>query len=429
FGLALAGSMVPTGHLSRKFVRESDLCGGGSTVIGTAMKSTPQYAAFLNGISIHTNDYDDSQMALGNRVSGMLMHPTVTALPPAFALGEPAGISGKDLMLAYHLAVEVECKIAQALSPRSYESGFHTTGVVGPFGAVTAGVKLRGLDQDECLNAFGIAGAEGAGLQANLGTMTKPFHAGHACQSGIVATSLAALGWTATHEALEAPGGFFHAYGGVYDPGYLLNKLGSPWTFANPGVSIKEYPCGVLQQPGMDEMLRLVRQYKITPDQVESVDVGTNEPAYSVLIRHDPQDGLESKFSMEFCLTMMLLEGKAGLSQFTDAVVRRPDVQAMIHRIHYHPSAAAAAGGLNKMTTIIQIHLKDGRTISGRGVYAKGSPEHPMSFADEAEKFRGCADFVHWPREKAEKIIETVRGLEAVSDIRQLTPLLSSVEG
>ncbi len=426
FGLALAGSMVTTGHISRKYVSELRLCGGNSTVIGTSMKAMPQYAAFLNGISIHTNDYDDAQKALGNRVSGMLMHPTATALTPAFSLGEPAGISGKDLMLAYHLGVEVECKIAQAISPRSYENGFHTTGVVGPFGAVTASAKLRHLNEDECLNAFGIASAEGAGLQANLGTMTKPFHAGHACQNGIVATDLAALGWTATHEALEAPGGFFHAYGGTYDPGYLLNKLGSPWTFADPGLSIKEYPCGVLTQPGMDEILRLIRQYKITPDQVEIVDVGTNEPAYSVLIRHDPQDGLQSKFSMEFCMAIMLLEGKAGLQQFTDAVVLRTDVQAMIHRVRYRPSAAAAAAGLNKMTTIIEIHLKDGRTVSGRAAYAKGSPAHPMSFEDEADKFRGCADFVHWPHQKTEKIIESVRRLESVPDIRQLTPLLSA---
>ena len=426
FGLALAGSVVTSGHLAREYVRGRKVCGGSSSVIGTAMKVTPEFAALLNGIAIHANDYDDSQMALGNRVSGMLMHPTVSALPPSFALGEPDGISAKDLMLAYHLAVEVECKIAQAISPRCSQNGFHITAVVGPFGATSAAAKLRHLDENECLNAFGIAGSEGAGLQANLGTMTKPFQAGTSGKSGIIATDLAALGWTATREALEAPGGFFHAYGGTYDPGYLLNKLGNPWTFANPGIAIKEYPCGVLTQPGMDEMRRLIRKYKITPDQVESVDVSTNAPAYNVLIRHDPQTGLEAKFSMEFCLAIILLEDKAGLLQFTDAVVRRPDVQAMIHRVHYRPSAAAAAAGLNKMTTLIQIHLKDGRTISGRAEFAKGSPDHPMSYEDVADKFRGCAEFAHWPSAKTEKVIQTVRDLESVSDIRQLTPLLSA---
>jgi 2-methylcitrate dehydratase PrpD len=353
------------------------------------------------------------------------MHPTVTALPPAFAVGEPDGISGKDLMLAYQLAVEVECKIAQAISPRCYEDGFHTTGVVGPFGATAAGVKLRKLDDEKCLNALGVAGSEGSGVKVNFGTMTKPFHAGHAAESGLVATDLAALGWTAAHDVLESPGGFFHAYGGSYDPGYLMNKLGNPWTFADPGVSIKPFPCGSLTHPGMDTMLSLIKANNITADQVESVDVGTNSRSYNTLYRHDPQTGLQAKFSMEFCMAILLLERKAGLAQFTDAVVRHPDVQAMIRRVHYHPSAEANAAGYNKMTTIIHIHLKDGRTISGRADFAMGSPAHPMSFDDVADKLRGCAEFAHWPKEKTEKLIESVRHIEAVPDIRQMTPLLS----
>ncbi|HVB97755.1 MAG TPA: MmgE/PrpD family protein [Candidatus Dormibacteraeota bacterium] len=429
FGLALAGSAATTGHLSRKYIDSLCPCpsSGQATVAGTAMKANPRFATFLNGISIHAFDFDDTQLALGkDRVYGLLMHPTVTALAPAFALAEAEGKSGKDLMLAYQLGVEVACKIAQAISPRSYEDGFHTTGVCGPFGATAAGLKLLGLDLDQSLNAFGVAGAEGSGLTVNFGTMTKPFHAGHAGESGIVAVDLAALGWTAAHDILEAPGGFFHAYGGSYDPGYILNKLGNPWTFANPGVSIKPFPCGSLTHPGMDEMLRLIRQNNITPGEVESVDVGTNRHSYDTLIRHDPQTGLEAKFSMEFCMAILLLERKAGLTEFTDAVVRRPDVQAMIRRVHYSVSPVAEAAGFNKMTTIIHIHLKDGRTISGRADFAKGSPQYPMSYDEVADKFRGNADFAHWPKDKTEKIIETVSKLESVADVRELTPLLSA---
>lgn len=430
FGLSLAGSAAATGRLSREYIRSLGPCGGKATVAGTAMKASPRFAAFLNGISIHAFDYDDTQLALGkDRVYGLLMHPTVTALPPAFALAEPEGSSGKDLMLAYHLGVEVECKIAQAISPRCYENGFHTTGVCGPFGAAAAGLKLRHLNLDQCLNAFGVAGAEGSGLRENFGTMTKPFHAGHAAESGIVAVDLAALGWTAAQNILEAAGGFFHAYGGSYDPEYIVGRLGSPWTFADPGVSIKPYPCGSLTHPGMDEMMRLIRQNNITAGEVESVDVGTNSRCYNTLIRHDPQTGLEAKFSMEFCLAILLLERKAGLGEFTDAVVRRPDVQAMIRRVHYHVSPVAEAAGYNKMTTILDVHLKDGRTISGRADFARGSPQHPMSYDDVADKFRGCADFAHWPKQKTEKIIAAVRTLESVPNVGALTPLLSASNG
>ena len=429
-GLSLAGSVADSGHISREFIRNSDLCGGSSTVSGTSMKAPPRFAAFLNGISIHAFDFDDTQLAVGpGRVYGLLMHPTVTALPPALALGEVGAVSGKDLMLAYHLGVEVECKIALAISPRSYHS--HITGICGPFGSAAAGIKLRKLDENQSLNAFGVAATAGGGLRTNFGTMTKPFHAGHAAEGGLVAVDLAALGWTASHTVLEAPGGFFNAYGGAYEfePDFLTRQLGNPWVFASPGVSIKPFPCGSLTHPGMDEMLRLIRQYNITPQQVESVDVGTNRFALGSLIHHDPHTSLEAKFSMEFCLAILLIERKAGLSQFTDAVVNRPDVQAMIHRIHYSASSAAASAGLNTMSTIIHIHLKDGRTISGHAEYALGSPQHPMTYEQVADKFRGCAEFAHWPKEKSEKIIEMVRTLESVDDIRPLSSLLSAEKG
>ncbi len=425
-GLSLAGSVAASGHISREFIRNSNLCGGSSTVSGTAMKAPPRFAAFLNGVSIHAFDFDDTQLVVGpGRVYGVLMHPTVTALPPALAAGELAGVSGKELMLAYHVGVEVECKIALAISPRSYH--FHITGICGPFGSAAAGIKLQKLNEVQSLNAFGVAATAGGGLRANFGTMTKPFQAGHAAEGGLVAVGLAALGWTASHTVLEDTGGFFNAYGGPFEfePDFLTKQLGNPWVFASPGVSIKPFPCGSLTHPGMDEMLRLIHKYNITAQEVESVDVATNKIALQSLIHHDPHTGLQAKFSMEFCLAILLLERKAGLNQFTDAVVNRPDVQAMIHRIHYHGSSAAASAGLNTMNTIIHIHLKDGRTISGQAEYALGSPQHPMSYEQVADKFRGCAEYAHWPKDKSEKIIDAVHTLESMSDIRQLTSLLS----
>lgn len=429
-GLSLAGSKAESGRIAREFIRASGLCEGNSTVAGTTSKVPPRFAAFLNGISIHAFDFDDTQLATGpGRVYGLLMHPTVTALPAALAVGEQTGISGKDLMLAYHIGAEVECKIALAISPHSYHS--HITGICGPFGSAAAGIKLLKLDQNQSLNAFGVAATAGGGLRTNFGTMTKPFHAGHAAEGGLVAVELAALGWTASHTVLEAPGGFFNAYGGAYEfePDFLTRQLGNPWVLTNPGVSIKPYPCGSLTHPGMDEMLRLIHQHDIMPQEVESVDVGTNEFALGSLIQHEPHTSLEAKFSMEFCLAILLTERKAGLSQFTDAVVARPDVQAMIHRIHYSASSAAASAGLNTMSTIIHIHLKGGRTISGHAEYALGSPQHPMSYEQVADKFRDCAEFAHWPKDKSEKTIETVRTLESIPNIRQLTSLLSAEKG
>jgi 2-methylcitrate dehydratase PrpD len=129
---------------------------------------------------------------------------------------------------------------------------------------------------------------------------------------------------------------------------------------------------------------------------------------------------------MEFCMAILLLERRGGLTEFLDEVVNRPDVQDMIRKVHFgvHPEAEAA--GYDKMTTILDIRLKDGRTVSGRADFGKGSPVNPMSYDETADKFRGCARFANWDAERTEHIVETVRRLEELESTRELTRLLVS---
>jgi len=425
FGLALAGSASSFAPLVRKYV-QSVSCEGKASLIGTDMKSSPRFAAFANGVSIHADDFDDTQLsASSDRVYGLLTHPTVSVLPPAFALGELGRRSGKDLMVAYHVGVEVECKIAEAISPRHYNDGFHSTGTCGSFGSAAACARLRGLNALQTAYALGVAAAEAGGLRDNFGTMTKPFQAGHAAENGTVAADFAAIGWTAGNDILEAPSGFFHAAGGSFDPGSIVARLGKPWTFVSPGVSIKPFPCGSLGHPAMGEMLRLIRQYDIKPGDVDKVDVGANHSMTNALLDHHPKTGLEGKFSMEYGISILLLMRKAGLGEYTDAVVQRSDVQAMIPRVNFYVDPEAEKAGFDKMTSIIKIHMKDGKIISGRAEFAKGSPANPMSYDEVADKFRGCAEFAKWPSEKTEAIIESVKSLEHLSDVSSLTSKLA----
>src|ERR1700722_10221108 len=146
FGLALAGSASVMAPLVRQYVKSFGVADEKASIIGTGTKSHPRFASFANGVSIHADDFDDTQLAAAkDRIYGLLTHPTVAVLPPAFALCELGKRSGRDLMLAYHVGVEVECKIAEAISPRHYDEGFHTTGTCGSFGSAAACTKLRGL--------------------------------------------------------------------------------------------------------------------------------------------------------------------------------------------------------------------------------------------------------------------------------------------
>jgi 2-methylcitrate dehydratase PrpD len=421
FGLALAGSVAQSGRLVETYLGSLGLGAGPSTVIGTALKVPARFAAFANGVAIHADDFDDTQLAVAkDRVYGLLTHPTAPCLPAALANAEALGRTGADAMLAYHIGLEVECKIAEAIHPRHYQEGFHATGTCGVFASAAASARLRGYDLDKTLRALSIAASQSAGLRENFGTMTKPFHAGRAAEAGVVAADFAALGWTATDKILEAPRGFFRAAGGGYDAGAISGKLGNPWVFDSPGVSIKPHPSGSLTHPGMTLMLRLIHEHGIKADQVERVDVGTNSNMPNALIHHRPRDELQAKFSMEFCMAILLLDGKAGLPQFTDETVHRPDVQAMIGRINFHIHPEAEAAGYDKMTTIIDIRLKDGRAIGGRADFGKGSPADPMSYEEVADKFRGCTEQARWPAEKSEAIIAGVRRLERLGDIGEL---------
>ena len=231
FGLALAGSASVMGPIARQYVQSFGSSDMKASIIGTGMKAHPRFAAFANGVSIHADDYDDTQLAAAkDRIYGLLTHPTVGVLPPAFAICEFGHRSGKDLMVAYHVGVEVECKIAEAISPRHYDEGFHTTGTCGSFGSVSACARLRGLNVLQTTYALGIAATEGGGFRDNFGSMTKPFQAGHAAENGTVAADLAALGWTAADNILEAPLGFFQAEGGGFDPDAIVGRFGKPWT-------------------------------------------------------------------------------------------------------------------------------------------------------------------------------------------------------
>lgn len=424
-GLALSGSVAETGRLARRHLGELGLGEGAASVIGSNLKVAPRFAAFVNGVGIHADDYDDTQLAVAkDRVYGLLTHPTAPALPAALAMGEATDADGAAVMLAYHIGVEVECKIAEAINPRHYQTGFHATATCGTFAAAAASARLMMLDREATARALSIAGSQSAGLRENFGTMTKPFHAGRASECGVSAAQFASYGWTATDKILEAPRGFFSAAGGGYDAKAIDGMLGAPWTFVEPGISIKPHPSGSLTHPGMTEMARLIEEHQIRAADVKRVRVGTNHNMPNALIHHRPTDELQAKFSMEFCMAILLLEGKAGLHEFTDEVVNRPDVKAMIEKVDFVVDDIAEAAGYDKMTTIIDIDLVDGRRISGRADFGKGSPSNPMSFAEVATKFHECASFAKFDRSKADRIVDIVADLEKLASIRTLMDLL-----
>ena len=172
-------------------------------------------------------------------------------------------------------------------------------------------------------------------------------------------------------------------------------------------------------------MLDLTGEHDIRPEQVRRVRVGTNQNMPNALIHHRPKTELNAKFSMEFCMAILLLERRAGLAEFTDEVVNRPDVVAMIEKVDFGVDPVAEAAGYEKMTTILEIELTDGKVISGRADFGKGSPVNPMTDEELEGKFRKRAEWGGLSGQMTDEVARRVWALADQSNVSEITALMA----
>jgi len=427
-GVTLAGS---TDECSRIVQAQIRRMGGREecSVLGTALRAPAAKAALANGVAAHAMDYDDTQLSTSKEaVYGLLTHPTTPVLAAALAIGERARISGEELLLGYVLGVEVECRIADAIHPRHYQAGFHSTATMGGLGAAMAVGKILQLKEEELRRALGIAASMASGLRENFGTMTKPLHAGRAAENGVTAALLARDGFTAATNILEARRGFFNAMAGGYDESRLSGRLGRPYFMKEPGISIKPYPSGSLSHPAQDLILDLVKQHDLKAGDVDHIDVGTHSNVPNALIYPMPKTALEGKFSIPFCMAIAVIERKAGMAQFQDRKVHDKKVIEMMKRVTLSADDELEKLGYDKVRARIRIKLKDGRLIEGRYDIARGHPEKPMSWAELSDKFRDCADLV-LARKNAEETVQAVARIEQLKTLRPIFNALAAGSG
>ena len=414
----LAGMPAEGSAIVRRYI-DGLGCAGKATVFGTAQRTAPRFAALANATAMHADDFDDTYHPTR-------FHPTAPVLSAVFGAAEEAGATGADVLAAIAVGTEVSVKLSHTIDKQHYLRGFHMTSTCGVFGATAGLCNLRRVPADAATRAIGIAGSQSSGVRENFGTMVKPLHSGRAAESAVFAVSLAEMDFTASPTILEGDRGYFMTGAGGYDAGELVGKLGKPWSYVAKGVAIKPYPCGNLQQPAMDKLRDMVVEHDIRPAQVARLAVKSHRLMPLNLTYHRPVTGLEGKFSMEFSLASILVLRRAGLAEYSDAVVSRPDVQEAIRKIDYtvFSDEEAEAKGYTLLTTFLDLTLEDGRTCSARAEAAKGSASLPMTEEEVARKFCECAEFAGFSAARAGEIVELVLRLEKVGDIRQLTALL-----
>ncbi|MDI6754339.1 MAG: MmgE/PrpD family protein [Thermodesulfobacteriota bacterium] len=417
-GVALAGSRDPLAKIMTGFIKE---LGGRPkvSVWGKKFKTSGPLAALANGTFGHALDYDDINRSMRG-------HPTVPVLPAALAMGEELGASGRKVLEAFLIGVEVETKLGAGINPHLFEGGWHPTAILGAMGAAAASAKLLKLSLEKVCFTLGIAASLASGLRQNFGSMTKPLHAGHAAQNGVTAAKLAQKGFTADREIVEAKLGYANAFAGAgkYDLNKIVANLGQPFDIISPGVGLKRYPSCARTHPAIDAMLDMVVQNDIHSEDVKSISCAGSYTTPTMLIHSRPRTALEGKFSMEFCLALALLERKVELPHFNDQKVQDPKIQRYIPKVSFfiRPDLNNIENSGNPSTTV-KILMKDGREFTKTVDEARGTPGNPLTQEEVRDKYRQCVKGIQAKKEM-EKTIEIVENLEALKKISALADLL-----
>jgi 2-methylcitrate dehydratase PrpD len=342
-------------------------------------------------------------------------------LGAALSVGESTGVTGKELLKAYVLAIEVMCKLA-ANSPNVQDRGFHSTPVWGSLGAAVACASLLKLDAAHLKAALGIAASAAGGIHRQQGSMVKPFHAGNAARNGAEAAFLARSGFTADNAILEAPRGFCDTFFGPATCNFdkMIENIGQPFFLESPGLGLKWHPCSAPQFLAADAALHLKHEHAIRYENVARVEVRVPPLRYQRHYAVEVKTGLRGKFAINYVVAMCILDGKLELATFTDQKVNQPNVQEALGKVEVVCDEGIPEPG---PYCPITVELKDGVRHSFTARIAKGDPRNPMTETEVIEKFRSNAKRII-SDEQAEKVTFLVQNLEAVDNLRELVGLL-----
>jgi 2-methylcitrate dehydratase PrpD len=377
--------------------------------------TTPE-AAWINATAAHALDFDD--VALRG-------HPSAVLVPAILAEGEALGASGAQLATAYVAGYEIWADLAGRDPAQHHEKGWHPTGIFGAIGAAAACASLRRLDAGKAAHAIALGASQSAGLVANFGTMTKPYHAGRAAHAGVISARLAAAGFTASLDALEHPQGFLAATSpkGSVDR-TSPTRAGRNWQILSQRLSVKKYPLCFCTHRALDGALDLLHEHRVGPDDVKSVTVSTSRRNATVLRNNRPQTGLEAKFSMQFAMACAIVAKRAGLAELTDAFVLRKDIQALMPRVHIEvDDREDPARPGHAPYDLVVVETMDGRRLeSARITHERGSANLPLSAEELWTKFESCLA-VGNPKLEARAVFEALMSIERQPDVLALTGL------
>lgn len=423
-GVALAGSNETCSKAITGFLKKA----GGAPeagIIGKGFRTYAPHAGLANGIMAWALDYNDGGIKI--------THPSALAFPAAITLGDKLRASGKEILTAYILALEVQGKVAMGCDLGAGHKSISHFSFLGGLGSAAAASRLLKLDADRTRFAFGIVANLASGLQsAAHGTWLSPTTAGNVAHNGILAALMSQEGFPANPSIIESEGGLCDTFVGEgnYNIELMTRDLGSPFYMEFPGITIKKYPSCFLTHRAIEAVLHLVHQHHIAHSDVAEVEVGITRRGLTVLAYPEPDTGDQGRFSMPYCMASAILDRKINLDTFSDDKVRQPARKELMSKVRLSYPDLPIFSGMSQVDPAhppvgnpVTIRLKDGRTYSARVDILKGGPEAPLTDRELIDKYRDCAKGV-LSSQAIERSVELMLNLEGVSDFREVMDIL-----
>ena len=405
FAVTIAGCRTEPVELALASLAEFS-GGRQATIVGRSERIDALSAAFLNAAGANVFDYCDTHLPT-------VVHPTSPVAPALFALAEMRRVSGPELLLAFVLGFEIECRVGGAVSPGHYPRGWHITSTCGVFGAAAGAAKLLGLDARQIVWALGNASTQSAGLCECLGWPAKSVSVGNAARNGLWSALLAQKGFAGPAEPIAGAQGFLAAMGEPPNWAALTEGLGKSWELNDN--SIKPYPCGFVIHPLLDCALDWRRDHPA--DAVARVAIRGNPLLLQRTDRADVATGREAQVSLQHAVAAALVQGKAGLDQFTDACVNDPAVADLRRRI-----AVASDPAISTIAAEMEFWTTDGRHDRVATQAARGSSSNPKKDGEIEDKLR--AEAGRWrPGHDIQPLIDAVWTLDRSADVSTLTAM------
>ncbi|MFD6274438.1 MmgE/PrpD family protein [Streptomyces sp. NPDC060209] len=385
-GVALAAAQDPAPLRLREALGPR-LAPGCATVWASGERCDAPTAALLNGTAAHALDYDD----VNDRMSG---HPSAVLWPALLAVGESVDARGQDLAAAYHTGFDTIITLATVLDVDAhYRAGWHATATLGVLGATAAVCRLLGLTGGQVQHALGIASSSASGSRQNFGTLTKPLHAGLAARDAVMAARLAQVGFDADPSELDAPLGFLARFGPVTGSAADVVLAEAPH-LDREGLNIKSYPSCYKTQRAIDAALKLARERRPALDDIIAIRVTTEPGGQVPLVHHEPANGTQAKFSMEYVVAAALHDKAIDLFSFLDEKVARPDVRALMALVQSGTAQAPPVGSpeWSGAFATVEVTTSTG-TIASRCDVPRGDRRYPLNWSEVADKVTACCAY------------------------------------